>query len=356
VNYSASTNGKIKNFIKLGLKGILSTSRHPRVKPSNLLVDPNLQKILENQDLLVITGGDVYSSEYGWSSLRYYLSLIHTAHSLSIPVALLGHTVGRFTSKEDLDAWLDAAGKIELLTARDSETYDYLAEVGGLPKNSFITSDVAFCLQKAHTAPELREDTRRPTVSLSISAGIVKWSNISLAQHYSAWKQIIYWLLNDLNVNIIMIPHVHEVYGDDRCIQSSLHRDFSFDSRISVASEDLTAAEYKKIISDTDLMIAERMHAAIASISTNVPTVLSAYSLKAYGLAKDAYGQSTINRIPPVFDVNEYANCSNVISTLSLAWRAREELRNVLIKSVPMLKSQATSNFSHLNELITQLQ
>lgn len=341
----------IKKFLRNMLSKVRSRQRH-LINSAPSLVEPRLHQILSSEDVVVITGGDVFSSEYGWASLRYYLSLIHTAHSLSLPVILLGHTIGRFTSLEDLEAWLQVVDKITLLTTRDNSTYKYLDEVNGLPKNTKITSDVAFCLAESFSYPRYHQGSKRPLVSLSISSGVVNWSSISLDQHFLAWKAIIEAILEEMDADIIMIPHVHESYGDDRFIQSSLHREYRFDSRISVASEDLSAAEYKGIIGSTEFMVAERMHAAIASISMNVPTVLAAYSLKAYGLARDAYGEHVMHDRLPIYDVDDYAEYYKAVNVIRTAWNSRDDLCRALEKSVPTLKGLATKNFSNLFEAI----
>ena len=89
-------------------------------------------------------------------------------------------------------------------------------------------------------------------------------------------------------MNVLLIPHVQEIYGDDRSLATSLHRSIAFPS-VAVASEDLSAAEYKRLISGCHMLVAERMHAAIAGLSSSVPTALVAYSLKARALADMAY-------------------------------------------------------------------
>jgi colanic acid/amylovoran biosynthesis protein len=305
--------------------------------------------MLRGFDLAVITGGDVYSSEYGHDSLAYYLSLIHTAKSLNIPVALLGHSIGRFSDPVSKSAWLDACQSISFLSTRDSMTYEYLNGIQGLPVNSFVCADVAFGLSKATQYPAHRSNGL-PLVALSVSAGIARWAGISLSEYTQAWLVIIRTILDDWKSKVVFIPHVQEAYGDDRIIQTTLHRQLAFDARVSIAASDLSAAEYKAIIGDADFLIAERMHAAIAGISSFVPTVLASYSLKAEGLVREAYCEDILRSSPPLYQASEYGNVSHVLAILQTAWLAQKDLKHSLESNVPKLRGRASDNFTLLEQ------
>ena len=128
-------------------------SRRPTPHADQPLIDPILAGQLRGHRVLIITGGDVYSSEYGHDSLLYYLSLIHTATHEGLKVVLLGHTVGRFQDSAHEQAWRTAVSQVSLLTTRDQFSYDYLKEIGGLAKCTEICADVAFALPAAQSVP-----------------------------------------------------------------------------------------------------------------------------------------------------------------------------------------------------------
>jgi colanic acid/amylovoran biosynthesis protein len=307
----------------------------------------HLKDLIQDCDLLVITGGDIYSTEYGMEGLGYYLSLIRTASHCNVPVALLGHSIGRFSEQVAQDAWVQAAKAISFLSTRDQVSYDYLRSIQGLPTNTFVTSDVAFILDKASKFPEVSQK-EVPMVALSISAGIAKWAGITIDDYHRAWSTIINHILDAWKCNVLLIPHVHETYGDDRISQTKLLRGLGFDSRVRVVAEDLTASEYKAIISTADFLIAERMHAAIAGISSKVPTVVVSYSLKAHGLVHHAYSQNTLNESPPIYKASDYKNYAKVLDIINAAWLARYKLKTDLEASAPLLVARAMNNFVEL--------
>lgn len=339
-----------KRWIRGGLKGQGKGAQRRE------LVDPQLLAQLQGSRLAVISGGDVYSSEYGHDSLLYYCSLVHTAKAAGLVVVLLGHTVGRFTNAADENAWRACAAKIDLLTTRDQLTYDYLAQIDGLADKTKVCADVAFGLQPAVQAPASAfADPSRPCVALSISRGLHRWCALSAESHRSAWLELIQHMLQEWQVNVMLIPHVQESYGDDRQLATDLHRSTNFDPRLWVAAEDLSASEFKRLISTCDLVVAERMHAAIAGLSTQVPTVMVSYSLKVEGIAALAYADLSSGARSMVIEANMLQEPALAIEKLSRAWHDRSNVQRCLASSIPGIQTLASQNFLHLGALMDEI-
>lgn len=346
----ASRRERLKQWLRLGRRGKESESERAA------LVDPQLAAQLQGSRLAVITGGDVYSSEYGHDSLLYYCSLVHTAKAAGLAVVLLGHTVGRFNNEADENAWRECAAQIDLLTTRDQLTHDYLRQIDGLAGKTEVCADVAFGLQPADHAPaDGFADPSRPCVALSISGGLHRWCALSADGHRSAWLQLIQHMLEKWQVNVMLIPHVQESYGDDRQLATDLHRATGFDPRLWVAAEDLSASEYKRLISDCELVVAERMHAAIAGLSTQVPTVMVSYSLKVEGIASLAYADLSSGATSMVIEANMLQDPALAIEKLSRAWHDRIHVQRCLADRIPGIKTQASQNFAHLGALMDEL-
>ena len=75
-------------------------------------------------------------------------------------------------------------------------------------------------------------------------------------------------------------PFEKSVINDDRIICELLYRRLGFAENVTVISVTHSAEEIRALVSRLDLMIAERMHAAIASLSQNVLTFVMGYSVK----------------------------------------------------------------------------
>lgn len=319
-------------------------------------VNKMLAAQLKGNHLAIVTGGDVYSSEYGRDSLLYYCSLIQSAKAIGLPVVLLGHTVGRFTNREDKQAWRRCAAVIDLLTTRDQLTYDYLKDIDALAPHTEVCADVAFGLAPAKQTPNHGfPDPSKPCIALSISKGLHRWCALSAEEHRSAWLKLIRHFLDDWKVNVLIIPHVQEAYGDDRQLATDIHRSLGFDPGIVVASEDLTASEYKRLVGDCQLVIAERMHAAIAGLSSQVPTVMVAYSLKVEGISALAYANLSAGSGGMVLEANKLKDSGAVLEQLSSIWKNRDRVHECLSKSIPSIKGLAEKNFEHLGSLMDRL-
>ena len=117
-----------------------------------------------------------------------------------------------------------------------------------------------------------------------------------------------------------------------------------------MASDDLSAAEYKQLISGCHLLVAERMHAAIAGISSLVPTALVAYSLKARAFADMAYAGLAPNPDRMVISTEILSVPEALESRLQDLWHCRQESGAALKLNLPHLEHLAQSNFTHLGQ------
>ena len=317
------------------------------------LIDPTLARQLRGHRVLIVTGGDVYSSEYGPDSFLYYLSLLHTAAHEGLIVVMLGHTVGRFQDPGQEQDWRDAVAHVSLLTTRDQLSHDYLRQIGGLARRTETCADVAFALPAAESVPVAGlSDSGRPVLALAISAGLHRWCSLSSTQHQQAWAHLLEVFVQQWGLAVLLIPHVQEPYGDDRSLASVLHRGTGFHPCVAVAAEDLSAAEYKRLVSGCQMLIAERMHAAIAGLSTLVPTALVAYSLKARALAAMAYAGLTPSPDRMVIPAEALSEPFTLTALLQELWQSRQEFRAVLQRNLPELQQLAQANFTHLEMLL----
>ena len=94
------------------------------------------------------------------------------------------------------------------------------------------------------------------------------------------------------DVEILLIPHVQpgDQSADDDCaFLADIHRQVGGDNLL-LLPPGLGAPGTKRIIAECDLLIAARMHCAIAGCSSGVPTLFLAYSSKALGMAEYVYG------------------------------------------------------------------
>ncbi|WP_443970798.1 polysaccharide pyruvyl transferase family protein [Sphingobium sp. CR28] len=255
---------------------------------------------LRKSDLLIATGGDVFTSDYNGFP-RHARTL-----QVGTPVALLAQTLGPF-APSDAERFRRSMDNIALCTVRESETLDYLkSEFPDLPVEQ--TADVAFLLSV--TAPDearriLEEEHHfsiegRKLVGLSISSGILSYrKDLSPEQYLNE----VAGFVDDLNgrgYSVIVIPHVQERShrnNDVYACREVLRRVQKPKENLLLALSTLSASDYKGVIGLCEVLLGARTHATIASMSQGIPTVSIAYSRKAWGIMRDYYGKELGERL-----------------------------------------------------------
>ena len=307
----------------------------------------------EIPDLIVISGGDLFSSDYGTLSLNHYLLPVHWAKEHKIPAVLLAQSVGKFKSKKDIEIWKQAEDVASLITLREPLSFQYLTEELNSNPNKFtITTDTAFLLEPTKDIINQFTTSEQPTVAISISDSIATWTGNNKNEHIIAWTKLIKMMLDTWNVNIAIIPHVQEFYSDDRNISTIIARELNFDKRIKIFAEDLSANDYKAIISKCQLTIAERMHVAIAGLSSGICTVPISYSIKASGIMTDILKDSEIKLDELVMPLNALLDTENAKKKLTAIWNNRKTYATVITNAQPRLKKQAVNNFNLINQIL----
>jgi colanic acid/amylovoran biosynthesis protein len=310
----------------------------------------------DSPDLLIITGGDIYSSDYGTNSLRHFLHPVEWAQSRNIPCILLAHSIGVFKGADDISIWKRVESAASRITLRDSLTGKYLKEELGADSRLYeVTADTAFLLKSdpAVASRQLSFATG-PTVALSISAGICEWTGGNYEQHLQTWVQLVRMILEQWGAKVAIIPHVQEPHSDDRIVSSEVFRALGYDPRVRVFSEDLSAAEYKGIIENCEMVIAERMHAAIAGLSTGVCTVPIGYSIKAKGITEMVLESSQIDADSLVMPLEFFIDFNRSAERLTAIWKDRFLYRDAIRSSADKLRVDVMRNFEVIEALLNR--
>ncbi|RZI85802.1 MAG: polysaccharide pyruvyl transferase family protein [Rubrivivax sp.] len=253
----------------------------------------NQIKTLREADLVLPTGGDILTSDYG--NLRKHLSSILAFKGKK--AALVAHTIGPF-KKDDEAYFKKSLDNVFLITVRESESYEYLKSLN-LDIPLHLTADVAFGLK-----PTSKEESKQflkgrfgvdsdtsQLVALSVSEGVIRYSKLSRAQYFSELTEFVR-RLNAAGKVVLLIPHVMErnPNNNDLLACEELHAKLPDQSMCRIVAGEFTASQFKGIIGLTECLIGARTHATIGSMSQAVPTVSIAYSRKAYGIMTDVFG------------------------------------------------------------------
>lgn len=181
------------------------------------------------------------------------------------------------------DAMIDTLKSHHMITARESITYNALKERG--LSNVILCSDVAFLLkEKEVILPE--NFIEGNTVAINISPLVVR-RQITNGIIIENIKTLIEHIIYNSDMNIALIPHVVMPMDNDYLLLQDIYKSVGHKERICLIPDNLSAAEYKYIISKCRFGVLARTHATIAAYSSGIPTIAIGYSVKARGIALD---------------------------------------------------------------------
>lgn len=319
-----------------------------------------IQTMIGDADVVIATGGDIFSSDYGVGFLRRQLALVREAQQAGKKTVFLAHSIGPFRSQSEIDLIKPVLEASSLITARETFTHDYLAHEIGLGADKVtLTADVAFLMKPADDdrialikrliglAPD------QPYIVLAPSEGITSFeTSDGISNHDEAWLSVIRHLLDTTSADIVLLPHVQDtnVKNDDYRIVSRLLSTIGMSPRVHAAFGPYSAMDFKGLVKGADLLIGERMHACIAGLSQNVPTFTIGYSVKAAGIMTDILGDQVAQR-KLLIAVQEFTEGDDLNGTISGIWNSRADIRKLLEASTPNIKARAADNFRRLAEI-----
>jgi colanic acid/amylovoran biosynthesis protein len=308
----------------------------------------------EVPDLVLVSGGDLISSDYGTESLAHFIEPVKWAKSHGVPCAMIGQSIGKFKCEADLELWKTAVSAATLITLREPMSLDYLRNELGNNSSSIIeTADCAFLLEidKAISSQQPCFPDGGPTIAISISESIASYTSSNYGLHLDAWVALIKMMLDEWHANVAIIPHVQERYADDRKPSTIIFRRLGCDSRVRVYGEDLSASEFKGIISRCEMVIAERMHAAIAGFSSGICTVPIGYSIKARGITASVLSSSGLDPDDLSIPLEQLLDAASSKIKLTKIWTQREFFQIAIAKGLKKSIQNASKNFDLIHEI-----
>ena len=311
---------------------------------------------------VVASGGDVFCSEYGHRSLLSHLQPLKIAHAAGVPFVIHAQSIGPFNTDEDRTAFTELARQAAAITVRETASFRYLTEELDLPVDRCqLVADPAFLLEQPDRAEgdalfaHHRAEEGKPTIALSTSSAICHWMKSDAGRHVEAWLEVIHWLRRELDANLILIPHVQELSAknEDRVLATELQRRLGHDPRVRLAGGDFSASDYKAIISRCDFVVAERMHAALAGLSTGVPTLVIGYSIKAEGILTDLLG-AELTQQSALISIQDFLAPGAGLARVQAAWASRAELAATLTTALITMKSRSASAYDPIVQAVTR--
>ena len=257
-----------------------------------------LRRQLETVDAVLAVGGDNYSLDYRIPSP--IMSVDGWAMDMGKPVMLWGASVGPFEREpEFVEPVTRHLARMRFVAAGESMSHDYLIHKLGL-HNVIRMAEPSFVLGKE--AVDLKPfwpHGEGHVLGLNVSRLIERYKRQDKDLH-AELAAFIRHAVKEYQLGVLLIPHAdplrEDVRGGDAAYMEPLLAQLAdLGDSVKMMPNHFNAVQTKYVIGYLRFFIGARAHAVISALSSGVPTVSIAYSVKACGINRDMFGnQETV--------------------------------------------------------------
>lgn len=320
-----------------------------------------LSRVADADIVASMAGGDSFSDIYGLGRLLYVSLPQLLALVLGKKMVVLPQTIGPFKSAVAKAIAKTILRRAVLIYSRDHEG---VAETRRLIGLSDTDEKVRFCYDVGFVLDPVRPknmvlqfdnrtEKERPVVGLNIS-GLLYMGGYSKNNVFGLkidYKELIPDLIDFMivknNATVMLVPHVFGSDGESDSVVSQEIYSFlkeRYDRRLLIASGEYNQSEIKYVIGLCDFFIGSRMHACIAALSQNIPTVTIAYSGKFIGVMQ-TIGVAELVADPRKLEKEE------IFRVIGDAFEQKARLREHLERTMPRVKETVLSLFDEIGSL-----
>lgn len=328
-----------------------------------------------NADLIVDFSGDIWGDNANLlGPNRFSVGVLKnlTAHYLGRPVALLAGSPGPFDFPENLDMAQQMFARFDLVTHRESATRGVLDVYGLANTNEHTLACPAFLFESAPDAlvdeaweAEQLNQLSRPVLGVSLCGWNMprspfdRWPRQD--SEYLAFVQAISGVAEAIDVDVCLFSHSNGFsrepefvlqHGRDYPIMKQLEgllQETNIRDRVLTIEGVYLPHIMKGIIGRFDMLLSGRVHAAVAGVSQNVPTVIIDY-----GHEPTAHKLKGFAEVAGVGDfVVDPSDAEAMRGTISRCWEQRKRVRVELETRMLDVRRLARENFDLLPRLVS---
>jgi colanic acid/amylovoran biosynthesis protein len=317
----------------------------------NYVLPKDIESDVASCDALLVIGGDNITLDYGIESLIWHIRFAQHAQRMGKKVMVWGASVGPFTEEPRIEQFTaEFLKNIDCITVRETISEKYLANLG-IDKNVLLVADSAFVMtpQLIDTAAFWPKTNGNGVLGFNISPLIQKFRPVGELRQVLQQEVVEFMkeILGGSDVSILLLPHVDPLNGllensDSHYMGEILAMIGSHAGRISLAPNNLNAAQLKYVLSQCTYFMGARTHATIGALSCLIPTISIAYSIKAKGLNRD------------LFDNDDYVLDTPLVNQKSLRMYFKKLIENhgqitdLLQQRIPEWRERARLSPQHL--------
>ncbi len=258
--------------------------------------------------------------------------------------------------------------KTDLVIAREETTRDFLSDLGIPEGKIHLAADLAFLFE---SAPKKRAEEiataagvgfgKRPLVGVAPSSEIFRYcfpevseTQYKYLKYVKLMAEVTDFIVEEFDVDVVFIPHFifpDEFIKNDKVASQDIYDHVKNKERVKLLLDDYRADEVKGVIGLCDMLLSCRMHAAIASTSSTVPTVALSFGHKFNSVLGKMLGQ---DRCIVESDSDYSMVLTNLKRAVVYAWDNRVSIRKELDSRRMVVKERALSSFVKVKELLDE--
>lgn len=297
-----------------------------------------VREVIRDCDLFISGGGSLLQDATSFKSLAYYLVLIGMARRAGRRVMVMGQGIGPLRRIASRKLTRHALDRVALITVRDGESAELLAQIGVKRPRIEVTADPTFALrpcppEEAHRLPA--EAGVNPDEDV-IAVALREWPEAPGIE--AAAVDALADLARRHPAKLLLVPM--QMPGD---VEMARRIRRSLGDRIAVLPQGCPPEQVMGVISACGMVVAMRLHALIFAASAGVPALGISYDPKVTSFLAAA-GQDGVT----LAEVSSGLLADRVIES----WNRRDDLAVRLAERVPEMRELAEHNFRLAAELL----
>lgn len=306
--------------------------------------------VLDQACAVLSVGGDTYALD--WGVPRLYTDLDDVVIRNNKPLIIWGASIGPFNQNPEYESYiLNHLKDVNGLFVREPKTIEYL-EKNGVQGNIYHVGDPAFVMDPSKPNTDLIPSIEDDAIGMNLSTLMARYvTNGDREQWVDTAAKLIKQLHRRFERPIYLIPHVTRPVPSDNdyvFLKSALKKSNVHSNEIHLIPPDLSATESKWVIGNMSLFLGSRMHSNIAALSSCVPTLTLAYSIKAIGINIDIFGSDEYCLQPGVITIEK------IISSLSRLTEDETNIRQKLHDEIPKVQERAYNAGKYLKDILEE--
>lgn len=334
----------------------------------NILIKGKELKRFIDSDIVLDFNGDIFPSDIrNPARLLTHVIDVLTIKQLGVPIVEFASSPGPFNNWFTRLVSKIVFNRVNIILNRDPISSELLKQLGIKRTPIINTACPAFLLESSSLEKVKKTFLRegidmnvRPLIGITLAGYNLfsqrTWGKPKNFNDLSFFVPMLKYLLDDLNANVFLLPHVyrvnpytytHELINGpdyDICFHLfELVNGHKYKGRLKLIEGKYTASEAKGLIGQCDMYISGRLHAGVAALSQAVPTILISYGYKHKGFAR------LLNQEKYVYEDKDSNELKFLIRD---AWRNRGQIKKTLEDRIISVKELVNLNFVIVRDII----